>query len=99
NVIQHASRNIFAVWFTYAADGARTWFVIPGGTWTSPNTFTATMYSTSGPAASEGSFDPRRVTPTIVGSATLTFSDASHGTFAYTVNGVSGAKSITRQPF
>jgi hypothetical protein len=99
NVIQHASRNIFAVWFTYAADGTRTWYVIPGGTWTSPTTFTATMYSTSGPAASEGAFDPNRVKPTIVGSATLTFSDANHGTFAYSVNGVSGTKTITRQPF
>ena len=57
------------------------------------------MYSTSGPAASEATFDQSRVKKTRVGTATLTFSDASNATFAYTVNGVSGTKSITRQPY
>ena len=99
NIVQHASRNIFAVWFTYGADGKPAWYVIPGGTWTSATTFTASMYSTSGPAASEATFDQSRVKKTRVGTATLTFSDASNATFAYTVNGVSGTKSITRQPY
>jgi hypothetical protein len=36
---------------------------------------------------------------TNVGTGTLTFSSANAGTWSYTVNGVSGAKSITRQPF
>jgi hypothetical protein len=39
------------------------------------------------------------VTPTPVGTATLTFSDASSGTFAYTVNGISQSKAIVRQVF
>lgn len=99
NIVQHASRNIFAVWFTYGPGGKPAWYVIPGGTWTSATTFTAPMYSTSGPAASEATFDQSRVKTTLVGTATLTFSDASNATFAYTVNGVSGTKSITRQPY
>jgi len=99
NIVQHASRNIFAVWFTYATHGTRTWFVIPGGTWASSTVFTATMSSTSGPAATEFSFDPTRVKATPVGTATLSFSDANNATFQYTVNGVTGSKAITRQPF
>jgi hypothetical protein len=100
NIIQHAvSRNIFAVWFTYDADGNRTWFVIPGGTWTSATTFTAAMYQTSGPAASAATFDSTRVKVTPVGSATLTFTDANDAVFAYTVNGFSSSRNITRQPF
>jgi hypothetical protein len=98
NLIQHASRNIFGVWYTYGQDGKRTWYVIPTGSWTSTNVFRGDIYVTSGPPQT-GAFDPNRVTRTFVGTGTLTFSDANNGTFAYSVNGVSGTKAITRQPF
>jgi lysyl endopeptidase len=99
NLIQHASSNIFGVWYTYAADGKRTWYVMPGGTWAASNVFTGDLYVTSGPPANDPSFDTRRVAPRVVGRATLSFSDSSNGTFAYSVDGVSGTKSITRQSF
>ncbi len=98
NLIQHPSRVIFAVWYTYAPDGKRTWFVMSSGTWTSANTYTGALYETAGPHLAQ-SFDATKVRVSPVGSATLTFTDADHGTFAYTVNGVSGSKAITRQPF
>ena len=98
NLIQHPSRIIFGVWYTYAADGKRTWFVMPEGTWTSSNTYSGPLYATAGPNMAQ-SFDASKVRVSPVGSATLTFSDASNGTFAFTVNGVSGTKRITRQPF
>lgn len=98
SLVQHANRAMFAVWYTYGLDGKRTWFVIPSGSWTSSRTFTGLVYATVGPAAS-GAFDPARVRTSPVGSATLTFSDADNGTFAYTINGLSGSKAITRQPF
>ena len=44
-------------------------------------------------------FDPALVTPTAVGTGTLTFADVDNATFAYTVNGVSQTKAITRQAF
>jgi hypothetical protein len=99
NLIQHGSRNIFAVWYTYDAQGHRTWYVISGGTWTSNNTFTGTIYATSGPPASAATFDPNSVKVRSVGEGTLTFNDANSGTFAFIIDGVSGAKFITRQPF
>jgi lysyl endopeptidase len=98
NLIQHASRNIFGVWYTYAQDGKRIWYVMPGGTWLSGSVFRGDIYVTSGPAQT-GPFDPNRVTRTVVGSGTLTFSDANSGTFAYSINGIHGAKFISRQPF
>ena len=36
---------------------------------------------------------------TQVGTGTLSFSDANNGTFAYTVNGVSQTKAVTREVF
>ena len=101
NVVQHASRNIFAVWFTFGPDGKPTWYTILGGTWTSPTTCTAgTLYATTGAA---GERRPRSrassVTVRKAGSATLAFTDDNHGTLAYSVNGVAGSKSISRQPY
>ncbi len=98
NLVQHPSRNIFGVWYTYEADGTRTWFVLPGGTWTATNTFTGTLYATSGPPYT-APFDPARLRATVVGTGTLDFTDANHGMWTYTVNGVSGAKAIERQPY
>jgi hypothetical protein len=98
NLIQHPSRIIFGVWYTYAADGKRTWFVLPDGMWTSSNTYSGPLYSTAGPSLAQ-SFDASKVRVSPVGNATLTFSDANNGAFAFTVNGASGTKRITRQPF
>lgn len=98
NLIQHPNQVIFAVWFTYDANGAQTWFNMSSGTWTSANTYVGTIYSTAGPAASQA-FDPNRVARSPVGTGTLTFSDANHGVWSFTVNGISGSKTITRIPY
>lgn len=98
NLTQHASGIIFGVWYTYGADGKRTWFVLPSGSWTSGNVYSGPLYASAGPAFN-GPFDPTQVRRTQVGTATLTFTDAANGTFAYTVNGVAGVKSITRIAF
>ena len=99
NLIHRSGSNIvFGTWYTYGADGKRTWFVMPSGAWTSSNTVTGTLYRTSGPAFT-APYDPGLVTTTPVGSGTLTFSDANNGTWSYTVDGISGVKAIQRFPF
>jgi hypothetical protein len=98
NLVQHPSNQIFGVWYTYGADGKRVWIVMSGGQWLSSSQFTGPLYITSGPAYN-APFNPASMHLTNVGTGTLTFSSANAGTWSYTVNGVSGAKSITRQPF
>ena len=66
---------------------------------TGANTYSGALYQTTGPAFNAVPFNPMKVAATQVGTATLSFSDANNGTFAYTVNGVSQAKAITRQVF
>ncbi len=81
SIVQHPTRVIFAVWFTYGADGKATWYVLPSGTWTSANVYSGTLYAVTAPPYSTG-FDPglvRAVPP--VGTATLSFTDDSHGTW------------------
>jgi hypothetical protein len=98
SVVQHATRAIFAVWFTYGTDRKPTWYVLPSGTWISANVYSGTLYAVSGPPFS-GAFDPSRVNTTPVGTGTLSFVDNNHGTWSYSVSGVQGSKSITRQPY
>ena len=98
NIVQHASHQLFAVWYTYGGDGGGTWYVMPGGSWSSSTTFTGTLFVAAAPAYN-GAFDRNNVGNQPVGTATFTFTDANHGTLSYNVNGVSGTKSIVRQSF
>jgi mono/diheme cytochrome c family protein len=99
NLVQHPSNNIFAVIYTYDAARKPLWLVLSGGIWTASNNFVGALYQVAGPSYAQPVFDPRAVQLTQVGAVTLTFSDADHGTFAFTVNGIQIIKNITRQPY
>jgi lysyl endopeptidase len=97
SVTQHNSA-LFAAWFVYNSSGNPRWVVMPTGTWTSTTSITGDLYATSGPA-SVNNFDSSQVRTQRVGSATLSFSSAANGVLTYTVDGVSGTKVITQEPF
>ncbi len=94
----HQGNIIFASWFTYDLTGKGMWLVMTAAQ-TAPKTYSGTLYSTKGPAFNAVPFNPAQVIPTAVGNGTLSFSDASTGTFSYTVNGVAQNKAITREVF
>ena len=94
----HQGDVIFATWFTYDATGKALWLSMTANK-SSDNVYSGTFVQTRGPAFSAVPFSPAAVTVTPVGSASLTFSDANNGSFAYTVNNVSQTKPITRQVF
>ena len=98
NLIQHPSRIVFGVWYTYDLAGQRTWLSFSNGTWTAPDTYEGTLYAITGPSQA-GAFDPNAVVRTPIGNFTLAFSDADNGVFRFTVNGQAGAKAITRFRF
>ena len=97
--LTHQGDIIFATWFTYDTDGSGMWLVMSNGNKTADNTYSGTLYRTTGPAFSADPWNPAQVGITAVGSATFTFTDGSNGTFAYTVNGITQSKAITRQIF
>jgi len=66
---------------------------------TAANTFAGKLYRTTGPAFSSATFDPANVVATEVGNGTFTFTDATTGTFAYTLNGVTQSKPIMREVY
>ena len=96
--LTHQGDTIFATWFTYAADRSPLWLVATASK-TATGTYAGTLYQTSGPPFNIVPFDPTKVVATAVGSATFTFTDGNNGTFAYTVNGETQSKAITRQIF
>ncbi len=97
--ITHQADTIFATWFTYAADGKGMWVVMANGARSAPGTYSGDLFRTTGPAFDAVPWDPARVVATQVGRGTFTFTDAANGTFAYTLDGVTQTKAITREEF
>jgi hypothetical protein len=95
--ISHQGETLFATWFTYGADGTDMWMVMSEGKKVADRTYTGQIHrATSAPF---NGYDGSRFTPVLVGSGTFTFSDATNGTFSYTVDGVTQSKPITRYIF
>jgi photosystem II stability/assembly factor-like uncharacterized protein len=97
--ISQQYRTLFAVWFTYDTQGRNTWFVVPGGAWTSGNVFTGTAYRTRSSPWVGVPYDPSRFAIDPVGTVTFTFGqDGRSAGMAWTIDGLSGANSLVRQP-
>jgi hypothetical protein len=95
----HQGDTIFASWFTYGADGKATWFVVALDK-TAPNQYSGSLVRpVSGPPFNAVPFDPGMVSGTVVGTASLAFSDGNNATFTYTVDGTTQSKPVTRQIF
>ncbi len=94
--LTHQGQTIFATWFTYDLDQTPLWLSVTAPQ-TAPGTYSGILYRTTGPAFNSVPFRPAAVTASAVGTATFTFTDGNTGTFAYTVNGVTQTKAITRE--
>ena len=97
--IQQHGNTQFNSFYVYDNTGKPTWYVMPGGTWNANfTTYTGLLYQpTSAPL---NNYTPSQfVVGTSSGSVTLTFTGNATATLQYTINGVSGQKSLQRQVF
>ena len=94
----HQSDTIFATWFTYDATGKPLWFGAELHR-SSAGVYSGNVFTATGPPFYSIPFSPTAHVETVVGTMTVTFSGANDGTLAYTVNGISQTKPITRQVF
>ena len=92
----HQSDTIYATWFTYDGSGKPWWLAAVLYRQGSASAFSGEVLSYRGPPFGPG-FDAKRVHSGSVGTATVTFSDGNHATFASTVNGYAQTKVIERQ--
>ncbi|HYC35806.1 MAG TPA: hypothetical protein VEC19_05250 [Usitatibacter sp.] len=97
--ISQQYRTLFAVWYTYDEQGRTVWYVVPGGEWISANAYRGTAYRTSGSPWLGAAYNPAAFNAQPSGTVTFTFHDVNNATMGYTIDGVSGSKPITRQPF
>ncbi len=99
-ITHHKSTSdaLLAFWHTFDANGQPIWLELTDGHWVDSLTYTGNLHQSLGPSFA-GVYDPSLVSDAIVGTATLTFSDAANGTFSYTVNNVMGSKAIVRRSF
>jgi hypothetical protein len=90
----HQGDQVFATWYTYDTTGKAWWLsMLANRTTPAGNAYNGPIYVDSGPPFNN--FIGAGM-PTQVGSGTLTFSDASNGSFDYTVNGTAQHKAISR---
>ena len=98
--IAHQGDTIFATWFTYGAGGRGQWLVGSELRRQATGEFRGRLYRTTGRAFDQITAGaPVLGSQPDVGEATLTFQDGENGRFEYTVDGVTQAKTITRQRF
>lgn len=93
--LAHRGRVIFATMYVYDAGGKPTWvtaLLLP-----TANGWSGDLYVTTGPWFGAASFDPNSVTRRIAGTMTWMSADGVTGTIAYTIDGVSVSKNVTRQ--
>jgi hypothetical protein len=95
----HQGSTIFLSWFTYGLDGKDMWLYASSLQRTTGNTFTGDLVRNTGQAFNTSPWNSANVHPTVIGTVTLTFTDPSNGTFAYTADGITQSKAITRFEF
>ncbi len=91
--------GLFCVWFTYDANGDRTWFVMPSGYWLTSDTYEGALYRTRGSPWLGTNYDPASLVATIAGQYRLRFLDENNAEFYYSLDGKAGTLKLSRQPF
>ena len=97
-VLQQYS-TLFALWFTYDANGKAVWYVMPGGNWEVKDFYRGAAFKASGPPWLGVTYDTSKHHLTNVGSFDVRFSGTEAATFTYNVEGKTGAIPLTRIPF
>lgn len=96
-VLQQAN-TLFAVWYTYDANGNRTWYVMPGGAWSASDTYEGALYRTTGSPWVGNSYDATKLQVTNAGTYKFQF-NGDAATFTYSADGHGGSIPLTREPF
>jgi hypothetical protein len=97
--VQQQSDTLFVDMLAYGTDGKAAWLTASATRQTAAagrDVFAGDVYRTTGPLVS-GSFDPTKVAAQRVGVMSFEATGSSQSTLAYTVDGVTSARGMTRQ--
>lgn len=101
---QNPAGGLFGAWYVFTGAGIPVWLTLQDGAWLSPTRWQGKLYGTTGPDLFEGPFDGGQVMTTVVGTASLDFTqfvagDAGQARLEYTLGSLSGTKVIRRLAF
>lgn len=94
--LTHQGDILFAAWFAYDYGGAPRWLVATAPR-VAADVYSGKLIRTTGPAFGAEPFDPARIACSQAGTATFTFAHGNAATFAYTLDGVTRTRAITRR--
>lgn len=97
SVTQHRT-TLFVAIFTYEVGGVPTWYVMSDCPLQNTGC-TGSLYRVTGGVRPTASWSGAGLNVQNVGNGTLSFADGNNGSFRFTINGVSGTKTISRQIF
>jgi len=93
----HQGNLMFATWYTYGTNTAPLWLSALMTRQGTSNVYTGSLTRTSGPRFDNyKASDVAQPIPTL-GTATATFTDGNHATFAYSTNGTAGLPAVPNQ--
>ena len=90
--------TMFVTMYTYDGSGNPVWYVASSCA-VAGNGCTGSLYKVTGGSPPTVTWNGNNKAVTAVGTLTASFSDANTGTMAFTINGASGSKVITRNVF
>ncbi len=91
----HQGTQIFATWYTYGSDNAPLWLSALMQRQGTTNVYSGQLYRTFGPRFD--SYKTSDEAPTqLEGTASVTFADGDHATFAYATNGAGGLPAVSQ---
>ena len=96
--VMQQSNTLFSNWYTYDANGAPTWFVMPGGDWKDANTYEGFLYRTTGSPWLGKTYDASKLVTTPAGWFRFTFA-ADAARFDYMIDGLPGSIPLVRLAF
>ena len=98
SIVQHGD-TLFGALYVYDASGKPTWFVMPGGSWDSTGlAYRGSLYEPAG--SPYYAYDAAKFAAgNAIGTIAIEFQDANNAVLDYTIDGVAGTKSVTREIF
>ena len=93
--LAHQANSIYLTWYTYDARGQASWLAMLANK-TGGEAYAGDILEVRGSPYDVSPYDPAKKVVATVGSGTLSFANASNGTFAFSANGVTRSIPITR---
>lgn len=96
--VMQQGNTLFSNWYTYDANGAPTWFVMPGGSWIDAGTYEGILYRTTGSPWLGKTYDASKLDTVPAGWFRFKFAGEA-ATMDYMIDGRTGSVPLVRLAF